>query len=57
MVIAPSTVQEAYDWTIKAFGLADKYRLPVIILGDGMLGQMMEPLRLSPPKAPASGGS
>ena len=44
MVIAPSTVQEAYDWTIKAFGLADKYRLPVIILGDGMLGQMMEPL-------------
>ena len=51
MVIAPSTVQEAYDWTIKAFDLADTYRLPVIILGDGMLGQMMEPLQLSPPKA------
>ena len=44
IVIAPSTVQEAYDWTIKAFDLADKYRIPVIILGDGMLGQMMEPL-------------
>ena len=47
IVIAPSSVQEAYDWTIKAFDLADKYRLPVIILGDGMLGQMMEPLTVN----------
>lgn len=44
IVIAPSTVQEAYDLTVKAFDLADKYRIPAIILGDGMLGQMMEPL-------------
>ncbi len=51
IVIAPSTVQEAYDLTVKAFDLADKYRVPAIILGDGMLGQMMEPLQLSPPKA------
>ena len=47
IVIAPSSVQEAYDWTIKAFDLADKYRLPAIILGDGMLGQMMEPLTVN----------
>ena len=41
---APSGVQEAYDLTVLSFGLADKYRIPAIILGDGMLGQMMEPL-------------
>jgi len=44
IVLAPSTVQESYDLTILAFDLADKYRVPAIILGDGMLGQMMEPL-------------
>jgi len=42
IVLAPSSVQEAVDLTIKAFDLADKYRNPVMILGDGMLGQMME---------------
>lgn len=42
IVLAPSTVQEAADLTGLAFDLADKYRNPVIILGDGMLGQMME---------------
>src|SRR3989338_2222401 len=42
IVLAPSTVQEAVDLTILAFDLADKYRTPAIILGDGMLGQMME---------------
>jgi 2-oxoglutarate ferredoxin oxidoreductase subunit alpha len=47
IVLSPSTVQEAYDLMPLAFGLADKYRGPVIILTDGMLGQMMEPLRLS----------
>ncbi|MCK9603269.1 MAG: 3-methyl-2-oxobutanoate dehydrogenase subunit VorB [Candidatus Omnitrophica bacterium] len=57
LVLAPSSVQEAYDFMQIAFGLADKYRNPVIILGDGMLGQMMEPievgsgkLKYSPPK-------
>jgi len=44
IVLAPSTVQEAVDLTGLAFDLADKYRNPVIILGDGMLGQMMEPI-------------
>ena len=44
IVLAPSCVQEAYELMFLAFDLADKYRNPVIILGDGMLGQMMEPL-------------
>ncbi|MFH1198820.1 MAG: 3-methyl-2-oxobutanoate dehydrogenase subunit VorB [Candidatus Omnitrophota bacterium] len=44
IVIAPSSVQEAYDFMYLGFDLADKYRNPVMILGDGTLGQMMEPL-------------
>ncbi len=44
IVLAPSTVQEAVDLTILAFDLADKYRTPVMIIGDGMIGQMMEPV-------------
>ncbi len=44
IVLAPSSVQEMVDLTIKAFDLADKYRNPVMILGDGLLGQMMEPV-------------
>ena len=44
IVLAPSSVQELADLTHKAFDLADKYLIPVIILGDGMLGQMMEPV-------------
>jgi 2-oxoglutarate ferredoxin oxidoreductase subunit alpha len=44
LVLAPSTVQEAVDLTILAFELADKYRNPVMILGDGLIGQMMEPV-------------
>ncbi len=47
IVIAPVSVQEAYDYMFLAFDLADKYRTPAIILGDGMLGQMMEPVWLS----------
>ena len=43
IVIAPSTVQECIDYTYKAFYLAHKYRNPVILLADGLLGQMMEP--------------
>lgn len=46
IVLAPSTVQEAADFTFLGFDLADKYRNPVIILGDGMLGQMMESLKV-----------
>ena len=44
IVLAPASVQELADLTYRAFGLADRYRMPVIILGDGMLGQMKEPL-------------
>ena len=44
IVLAPSSVQELADLTHRAFALADKYLMPVIILGDGMLGQMMEPV-------------
>jgi 2-oxoglutarate ferredoxin oxidoreductase subunit alpha len=44
LVLAPSTVQEAADLTMLAFDLADKYRNPVMILGDGYIGQMMEPV-------------
>jgi 2-oxoglutarate ferredoxin oxidoreductase subunit alpha len=46
-VYAPSSVQEAYDLTQRAFDTADKYRNPVMVLGDGVLGQMMEPLTIS----------
>jgi len=47
LVYAPSTIQEMVDYTIKAFDKADEYRMPVMILADGMLGQMMEPVSLS----------
>ncbi|MDD5496622.1 MAG: 3-methyl-2-oxobutanoate dehydrogenase subunit VorB, partial [Candidatus Omnitrophica bacterium] len=44
MVLAPSSAQELFDHTYLAFQLADKYRSPVYVLGDGLLGQMMEPV-------------
>ncbi len=44
IVLAPHSIQENYDLTMKAFDLADKYRNPVVILGDALLGQMKEPL-------------
>jgi len=47
IVLAPSSVQELADFTNRAFDLADKYLIPVIILGDGMLGQMMEPIEFN----------
>lgn len=46
IVLAPASVQEAYDLTQTSFDLADKYRIPAMILGDGILGQMMEPVTL-----------
>lgn len=51
IVLAPSSVQEAYELMFLAFDLADKYRNPVIILSDGMLGQMMEPLEVKSHKS------
>jgi len=47
IVLAPSSVQELADFTHRAFDLADKYLIPAIILGDGMLGQMMEPVEFN----------
>jgi 2-oxoglutarate ferredoxin oxidoreductase subunit alpha len=44
IVLAPASVQELTDLVPLAFDLADEYRNPVIVLGDGMLGQMMEPV-------------
>ncbi|MCE7699128.1 MAG: 3-methyl-2-oxobutanoate dehydrogenase subunit VorB [Methanobacterium paludis] len=44
IVLAPNSVQEMCDFTAKAFELAEKYRNPVIVLADGVLGQMVEPL-------------
>ena len=44
LVLAPSTIQEAVDLMMLAFHLADKYRNPVMMIGDGMIGQMMEPV-------------
>ncbi|MBE5778143.1 MAG: 3-methyl-2-oxobutanoate dehydrogenase subunit VorB [Clostridiales bacterium] len=43
-VLAPSSVQEAVDLTQEAFDIADRYRNPVMVLGDGLIGQMMEPV-------------
>ena len=48
IVLAPSTIQEAMDHVALAFDLADKYRNPTIVLGDGALAQMMEPCVLPP---------
>jgi len=46
LVLAPASVQEMADLTLLAFDLADKYRNPAIVLTDGFVGQMMEPLDL-----------
>jgi 2-oxoisovalerate ferredoxin oxidoreductase alpha subunit len=57
LVVAPASVQEMADLTMLAFELADEYRNPAIVLADGFIGQMMEPLDLeyreiSPPEKP-----
>lgn len=52
LVLAPSTGQEAVNLTMLAFDLADKYRNPVMILGDGNIGQMMEPVEFKPSEKP-----
>ncbi|MGI6105629.1 MAG: 3-methyl-2-oxobutanoate dehydrogenase subunit VorB [Raoultibacter sp.] len=46
IVYAPSTVQEMADYAYRAFDAADEYRTPVMIIADGLLGQMMEPVEL-----------
>ena len=57
IVLAPSSVQEMAEMTVKAFELADKYRMTAMVLADGTMGQMMEPVDLNfevtpPPEKP-----
>ncbi len=52
LVYAPSSVQEMADLVGVAFDKADTYRMPAMIMGDGMLGQMMEPVSFKEPIAP-----
>ena len=52
IVLAPHTIQESVDLMSLAFDLADKYRMLVTILADGMLGQMMEPVEFPPMRDP-----
>lgn len=47
IVVAPASVQEMCDLTVLAFELADRYRNPAIVLADGFIGQMIEPIELS----------
>ena len=47
IVLAPASVQEMADLTVKGFDLADKYRVTSMILADGTMGQMMEPVSLN----------
>ena len=47
IVLAPASVQEMADLTVKGFDLADKYRMTSMILADGTMGQMMEPVSLN----------
>ncbi len=53
IVFGPASIQEGVDVMAKAFELADRYRTPVVVLGDGMIGQMMEPVVLPEPVDPA----
>ena len=51
LVLAPASVQEMADFTTLAFDLADRYRNPVVVLADGNIGQMMEPVCFADPVA------
>ena len=53
IVLAPASVQEMAELTVKGFELADKYRMTSMILADGTMGQMMEPVSLDFDVAPA----
>ncbi len=54
IVLAPATAQEAGELAGLAFDLSDQYRVPALILADGMLGQMLEPVSLPAPRDPAT---
>ncbi len=49
MVLAPSSVQEMMNFAIEGFALADKYRIPVMLMAEGTMGQMMEPIAIPEP--------
>ena len=49
-VVGPCSVQESADWVYRGFDISDEYRCPFILLSDGMIGQMMEPVELPEPK-------
>ncbi len=53
IVLAPASVQEMAEFTVRGFELADKYRMTAMILADGTMGQMMEPVDLSFTVAPS----
>jgi 2-oxoglutarate ferredoxin oxidoreductase subunit alpha len=53
IVLAPNSVQEMYDLTILAFDLSDRYRIPAMLLGDSVIGQMKEALTPHPYQPPA----
>jgi 2-oxoglutarate ferredoxin oxidoreductase subunit alpha len=52
IALAPATVQETVDLVVEAFDLADKYRQPVTVIADGMIGQIMEPVAFPEMKEP-----
>jgi len=54
IVLAPKGVQDAADLTYEAFDISDRYRIPVLVLADGLIGQMMEGVVLPEPKDPES---
>ncbi len=52
LVLAPASVQEMFDLTLLAFDLADRYRNPAVVLADGFIGQMMEPIDIEEKEIP-----
>jgi 2-oxoglutarate ferredoxin oxidoreductase subunit alpha len=52
LVLAPASVQEAVDLIMLSFDLAEKYKNPVMVIGDGMIGQMMEPVEFGTRERP-----
>jgi len=52
IVYAPASAQEMSDLTMKAFDVAERYRNPVVVLADGVIGQMMEPVEFAAAGAP-----
>ena len=56
LVFTPDSVQEMCDFTMLAFDLAERYRMPAYVMADGVIGQMMESLTLPEPREPRPDG-